>query len=79
MKYDLKAMGFDPDEARISHAFQWDKTPEGDLYWLYNLTTPEGRAKWDAMKQQWNEENGVSERETGTLAELGVKPGMLWR
>jgi len=69
MKYDLKAMKFVPDESDIDRAFLWVKTPEGADYWnnqCENGITPEGQAKWDAMKQQWNEENGVIEREVGT-------------
>ncbi len=77
MKYDLKAMEFDPDADNLPYAFLWHETPDGESYWSYQCRkgiTTEGQAKWDAMKQQWNEENGV-ERETGTLAELDVKPG----
>jgi hypothetical protein len=62
MKYDLKAMKFKPDAGDIIDAFQWDYTLEGYVYWDYqdeNGITPEGQAKWDAMKRQWNEENGV--------------------
>lgn len=77
MKYDLKAMSFDPKSNHISKAFIWQHTPEGYGYWLKQCLDelpPEGQAKWDAMKQQWNEENGV-EHEIGTLEELDVKPG----
>lgn len=78
MKYDLKAMGFKSDEARIYEAFTWDETPDGYYYWnnqYENGITPEGQAKWDAMKQQWNEENGVIEREVGTARELDLQVG----
>lgn len=62
MKYDLKAMKFKPDNEDLIWAFTWDETPEGYNYWerqYYSGTTPEGQAKWNAMKRQWNEENGV--------------------
>lgn len=77
MKYDLKAMDFDPDKDDLTTAFTWEFTPDGSDYWsrqfIYGIT-PEGQAKWDAMKQQWNEENCV-ERNTGTARELNLQVG----
>jgi hypothetical protein len=78
MKYDLKAMGFSPDVGTLFSAFTWANTPEGYSYWsnqCRNGLIPEGKAKWDAMKRQWNEENGVSEREVGTARELDLQVG----
>lgn len=78
MKYDLKAMEFKPDEIDLFLAFTWDVTPDGHDYWenqYENGITPEGQAKWDAMKRQWNEENGVSESEVGTARELDLQVG----
>lgn len=65
MKYDLNAMDFDPDKDGFSSAFTWEFTPEGSEYWARQYIdgiTPEGQAKWDAMKLQWNEENLVEKR-----------------
>lgn len=63
MKYDLKAIGFDPNEPRIDYAFHWPSTPEGYGYWMTfgnGYMTKEdaevAQAKWDAMKKQWYEE-----------------------
>lgn len=78
MKYDLKAMDFDPDADDLTTAFTWEFTPEGSDYWARQYIdgiTPEGQAKWDAMKQQWNEENSVMTRETGTARELNLQVG----
>ena len=73
MKYDLKAMKFKPDNEDLIWAFTWDETPEGYNYWerqYYSGTTPEGQAKWNAMKRQWNEENGVSLSEVENASDV---------
>ena len=78
MKYDLKAMRFDPDSDHLFTAFLWHETPEGYGYWDCQCTnglTPEGQAKWESMKRQWNEENGVSLSEVGTAHELDLQVG----
>lgn len=77
MKYDLKKMRFDPDADSPIGAFNWDATPEGTNYWYkqHNFKlTPEGQAKWDAMKQQWNEESATapdSPSMHGVISEMG--------
>lgn len=80
MKYDLKAMKFKPDNEDLIWAFTWDETPEGYNYWerqYYSGTTPEGQAKWNAMKRQWNEENAPdpdSPSMYGMLSEMWRNP-----
>ena len=63
MKYDLKAMKYEPGE-RLTEIFYWDKTPEGHHYWWEvdlrgKPYPPEAQAKLDAMLKQWQQENGT--------------------
>ena len=65
MKYDLKAMEYKPDSGKRTAIngvwFLWLLTPEGEDYWRRvrnNGITPEAQAKLDAMKAQWDAENG---------------------
>lgn len=63
VKYDLKAMEFDPNETKVDRAFWWDKTPEGEDYWskfyygwMTNSEEEVAEAKWAQMKKQWYKE-----------------------
>lgn len=63
MKYDLKAMKFDPDSEKFTAfdgvLFGWLETPEGGPYWSNIHTTgqtTESRAKIQAMRDQYKSE-----------------------
>ena len=63
MKYDLKAMNFDPDSEEFTSIdgvwFRWTETPEDYRYWLTvhtNGQTAESRAKIQAMRDQYKAE-----------------------
>ena len=64
VKYDLKAMDFDPTDNRIDCAFDWSASPEGSDYWsdfYYGKMTKEEEQealdKWKSMERQWFFEN----------------------
>jgi hypothetical protein len=57
-KYDLNAMGYNPNAESIGRAFTWGSTPQGIFFWKEQFlnVTPEGSAALAEMQAQWEQE-----------------------
>ena len=53
-RYDLRGINFARNASSIAEAFIWDSTPEGRDFWQANKKTPEGLARWEQMKTQFD-------------------------
>lgn len=64
MKYDLKAMDYDPDATCLGDMFDWEETPEGFDCWYWSdlmfrmngEISEDTQEKLDAMRKQYEEE-----------------------
>jgi len=60
-RYDLEGIGFERGAMSVMGSFVWARTPEGHEWWSDNQHTPEGQARLEQMRRQWDEEHGQAD------------------